>query len=46
MEGFTLMTVDVRVQVQGLGKRLTLETVDVWPVYMAWEGVIVDTADI
>ena len=37
MEGFTLMTVDVRVQVQGLGVLVTLETVVVIPQYKVRE---------
>ena len=36
-EGFTLVTVDVRIQVQGLGVLITLETVVVIPQYRVRE---------
>ena len=36
-EGFTLVTVDVRIQVQGLGVLVTLETVVVIPQYRVRE---------
>ena len=36
-EGFTLVTVDVRIQVQGLGDLVTLETVVVIPQYRVRE---------